>query len=108
MEPGITISLGPPQAQSTANQTFRRLLGRSMAWGAVFASEQGTRPNEGPGSPDGPASPKSPRVREEEKSMRTIIGAEGQVLILHISRMGGWGQVACWPNFPIAGWEAEE
>ncbi len=38
-----------------------------------FASEQGTRPNEGSGSPDGPASPKSPRVREEEKFMRTII-----------------------------------
>ncbi len=40
--------------------------------------------------------------------MRTIIGAEGQVLILHISRMGGWGQVACWPNFPIAGCAPEE
>ncbi len=23
-------------------------------------------------------------------------------------RTRGWGQVACWPNFPIAGWEAEE
>ncbi len=29
--------LGPNAAQSTANQTFRRLLGRSMAWGGVLA-----------------------------------------------------------------------
>ena len=30
-EAGVTIASGPPQAQSTAHQTFRRLLGRSLA-----------------------------------------------------------------------------
>jgi hypothetical protein len=33
---GVTISPGPPQAQSTAQHPFRRPLGRSMAWEGVF------------------------------------------------------------------------
>ncbi|MFQ5931229.1 MAG: hypothetical protein ACE5MM_02355, partial [Nitrospiraceae bacterium] len=36
MKPGLSIIPGPPQAQSTANQTIRRLLGQSTAREGVF------------------------------------------------------------------------
>ncbi len=36
---GVTISPGPPRAQSMAHQTFRRLLGRSTAREGVLLLE---------------------------------------------------------------------
>ncbi len=41
MEPVVGIVLSPPQAQSTAHQTFRRLLGRGMAQEGVLFSVSG-------------------------------------------------------------------
>ncbi len=50
-ETGVTIAPGPPQAQSTAHQRPRRLLGRSTAREGVFVFEKGFKPGtEAPGS----------------------------------------------------------